>query len=52
MAILLVEHDMEFVMSLSDRVLVVNFGAKLAEGGPAEIARNSDVVEAYLGAPA
>ena len=52
MAILLVEHDMDFVMSLSDRVLVVNFGAKLAEGGPAEIVRNSDVVEAYLGAPA
>jgi branched-chain amino acid transport system permease protein len=52
MAILLVEHDMDFVMGLSDRVLVINFGARLAEGKPAEIARNPDVVEAYLGAPA
>jgi ABC-type branched-subunit amino acid transport system ATPase component len=43
---------MDFVMGLSDRVLVINFGARLAEGKPAEIARNPDVVEAYLGAPA
>jgi branched-chain amino acid transport system permease protein len=51
-AILLVEHDMDFVMGLCERVIVMNFGSKLAEGTPAAIARNPAVVEAYLGAVA
>jgi branched-chain amino acid transport system permease protein len=49
MTILLVEHDMDFVMSLADRVVVLDFGKKLAEGVPAEIQSNPAVQEAYLG---
>ena len=49
MGILLVEHDMEFVMGLADRVVVMEFGRKLAAGLPEEIQRNAAVVEAYLG---
>jgi branched-chain amino acid transport system permease protein len=49
MTILLVEHDMDFVMSLADRVVVLDFGKKLAEGVPAEIQSNHAVQEAYLG---
>jgi len=49
MTILLVEHDMDFVMSLADRVVVLDFGKKLAEGLPVEIQANSAVQEAYLG---
>ena len=49
MTILLVEHDMDFVMGITDRVVVMDFGEKLAEGAPAEIQRNPVVVEAYLG---
>ena len=47
--ILLVEHDMDFVMGLTDRLVVMDFGEKLAEGEPAEIQRNPLVLEAYLG---
>jgi len=47
--ILLVEHDMDFVMGLTDRVVVMDFGVKLAEGRPEEIQANPAVVEAYLG---
>ena len=49
MAILLVEHDMEFVMGLTDRIVVMDFGEKLAEGEPDVVRRNPAVLEAYLG---
>jgi branched-chain amino acid transport system permease protein len=47
--ILIVEHDMEFVMGLVDRVVVMDFGAKLVEGLPSEVRANPVVQEAYLG---
>jgi branched-chain amino acid transport system ATP-binding protein len=47
--ILLVEHNMALVMAVSDRLVVLNFGRKIAEGSPAVIRNNPDVVEAYLG---
>jgi branched-chain amino acid transport system permease protein len=49
MSILLVEHDMDFVMKLVDRLVVMDFGEKLAEGLPQEIQTNPAVLEAYLG---
>ena len=52
MTILLVEHDMGFVMGLAGRLVVMEFGAKLAEGPPTAIRANPAVIEAYLGAPA
>lgn len=48
-AVVLVEHDMRLVMNISDRVLVLNQGRKLAEGSPAEVRNNSEVAAAYLG---
>jgi branched-chain amino acid transport system permease protein len=52
LTILLVEHDMEFVMGLVDRIVVMNFGCKLCEGEPAEVRRDQRVQDAYLGGTA
>jgi branched-chain amino acid transport system ATP-binding protein len=48
-SILLVEHDMETVMSLADNIVVMDFGRKIAEGSPSQIQKNSKVIKAYLG---
>jgi branched-chain amino acid transport system ATP-binding protein len=51
-AVVVIEHHMDLIMSVADRIVVIDQGRRLADGTPAEIQRNPAVLEAYLGRPA
>jgi branched-chain amino acid transport system ATP-binding protein len=51
LTVMLIEHDMKFVMNICDQIAVLNYGKKICEGLPAQIKENQEVIDAYFGKP-